>query len=153
MGGAITVAFCHCLAVGRCSPRQTLNTASPHPPHHRQIGPRDTSSSSSGSRVKISIPIYKHTKESKEGTCSICLSEFIEEEEIRVLPECSHPFHVPCIDVWLYSHSSCPLCRADIRPPLHLVLDVPNPSPESASSSSLDVQPEPRGRRDFLVGF
>lgn len=43
--------------------------------------------------------------------CAICLAEFIEEDEIRVLPQCGHGFHVNCIDTWLGSHSSCPSCR------------------------------------------
>ncbi|KAK6943679.1 Zinc finger, RING-type [Dillenia turbinata] len=150
MGCALIVAFYQCLTY---SPAQTLNAASPPVPHHREIGPRDTSSSSSGSRLKITIPTYRHTKESEEGTCSICLSEFMEEEEIRVLPECAHAFHVPCIDKWLYSHSNCPFCRADIRPPHLLVLDVPNPRPEPSSNSRVDVQSEPLVRRDYLVGY
>lgn len=49
-----------------------------------------------------------------EGTCSVCLSEFDEDESIRLLPKCTHAFHIPCIDTWLKSHSSCPLCRSDI---------------------------------------
>ncbi|KAK7406949.1 hypothetical protein VNO78_08585 [Psophocarpus tetragonolobus] len=43
--------------------------------------------------------------------CAICLSEFAAGDEIRVLPQCGHGFHVPCIDTWLGSHSSCPSCR------------------------------------------
>ncbi|KAH7548078.1 hypothetical protein JRO89_XS14G0063600 [Xanthoceras sorbifolium] len=54
---------------------------------------------------------------SGDFTCSICLSEFKDGEAIRLLPECLHSFHVPCIDMWLVSHSSCPLCRADT--PVH----------------------------------
>ncbi|KAL5795224.1 hypothetical protein ACOSQ2_000044 [Xanthoceras sorbifolium] len=46
--------------------------------------------------------------------CSVCLSEFEEDESIRLLPKCSHAFHVQCIDTWLKSHSNCPLCRANI---------------------------------------
>uniref|UniRef100_A0A7N0VGS1 RING-type E3 ubiquitin transferase n=1 Tax=Kalanchoe fedtschenkoi TaxID=63787 RepID=A0A7N0VGS1_KALFE len=50
-----------------------------------------------------------------EGTeCSVCLSEFEEGEKLRLLPKCSHAFHLPCIDMWLESHSNCPLCRANI---------------------------------------
>ncbi|KAL5705987.1 RING-H2 finger protein atl80 [Ranunculus cassubicifolius] len=47
----------------------------------------------------------------KIGDCPICLSEFVEGDEIRVLPQCGHGFHVGCIDTWLGSHSSCPSCR------------------------------------------
>ncbi|CAL0314259.1 unnamed protein product [Lupinus luteus] len=43
--------------------------------------------------------------------CAICLSEFAGGDEIRVLPQCGHGFHVGCIDTWLGSHSSCPSCR------------------------------------------
>lgn len=43
--------------------------------------------------------------------CAICLAEYVDGEEIRVLPQCGHKFHVQCIDLWLRSHSSCPSCR------------------------------------------
>lgn len=43
--------------------------------------------------------------------CPICLGEFAEGEKVRVLPMCSHGFHAKCIDTWLLSNSSCPLCR------------------------------------------
>merc|ERR1711939_646688 len=48
--------------------------------------------------------------------CSICLEEFVENEEIRVLP-CNHKFHPVCIDPWLLNVSgTCPICRYDLRP-------------------------------------
>ncbi|KAM0067869.1 putative transcription factor C2H2 family [Helianthus debilis subsp. tardiflorus] len=43
--------------------------------------------------------------------CAICLTEYADGDEIRVLPQCGHGFHVGCIDLWLNSHSSCPSCR------------------------------------------
>ncbi|RAL52991.1 hypothetical protein DM860_016226 [Cuscuta australis] len=43
--------------------------------------------------------------------CAICLSEYEDGDEIRVLPLCRHGFHAECIDTWLGSHSSCPSCR------------------------------------------
>ncbi|XP_012091144.1 RING-H2 finger protein ATL74 [Jatropha curcas] len=46
--------------------------------------------------------------------CAICLGEFMDGEKIRVLPKCSHGFHVRCIDTWLVSHSSCPTCRQSL---------------------------------------
>ncbi|KAL3639835.1 hypothetical protein CASFOL_014803 [Castilleja foliolosa] len=48
----------------------------------------------------------------KHSECAICLAEFAAGDEIRVLPQCGHSFHVGCIDTWLKSHSSCPSCRA-----------------------------------------
>lgn len=46
--------------------------------------------------------------------CSVCLSEFQDDESVRLLPMCNHVFHLPCIDTWLKSNSSCPLCRSSV---------------------------------------
>ncbi|XP_030445774.2 RING-H2 finger protein ATL52-like [Syzygium oleosum] len=51
-----------------------------------------------------------------EYECAVCLSVFEEGEEVRQLPRCKHSFHVSCIDMWLYSHSDCPLCRLPAHP-------------------------------------
>lgn len=49
--------------------------------------------------------------EAVASECAICLAEYVLGDEIRVLPQCGHGFHVTCIDTWLGSHSSCPSCR------------------------------------------
>ncbi|OVA00656.1 zinc finger protein [Macleaya cordata] len=54
---------------------------------------------------------FKAAVNGKLADCAICLTEYIEGDEIRVLPQCGHGFHVGCIDTWLGSHSSCPSCR------------------------------------------
>ncbi|KAI3810288.1 hypothetical protein L1987_19899 [Smallanthus sonchifolius] len=60
-----------------------------------------------------------------EGTdCSVCLTEFEEEDTLRILPNCKHAFHMPCIDTWLRSHTNCPLCRAGI---VDKAVDAPSP--------------------------
>lgn len=64
-----------------------------------------------------SIEIIKYKKGEglvEEADCSICLSEFRDDESLRLLPKCSHAFHIACIDTWLRSHKNCPLCRAPI---------------------------------------
>ncbi|KAJ8529913.1 hypothetical protein K7X08_036748 [Anisodus acutangulus] len=63
----------------------------------------------------ITIFKYKRGEGLVEGTeCSVCLSEFQEDETLRILPKCNHAFHIPCIDTWLRSHTNCPMCRAGI---------------------------------------
>ncbi|QCD86245.1 RING-H2 finger protein ATL40-like [Vigna unguiculata] len=64
--------------------------------------------------------------------CVVCLNALEGEEKVKLLPNCNHFFHVSCIDMWLGSHSTCPLCRAEVKPriqphgredPVSLVLD------------------------------
>ncbi|KAL5200288.1 hypothetical protein ABZP36_021491 [Zizania latifolia] len=57
--------------------------------------------------------------------CAVCLCEFDMDDKLRLLPTCGHAFHVPCIDAWLLSHSTCPLCRGSIL----LAEDSPASSP------------------------
>ncbi|CAI9781472.1 unnamed protein product [Fraxinus pennsylvanica] len=44
--------------------------------------------------------------------CPICLSEFEEREIVKLIPYCRHGFHPRCIDTWLSSHVTCPVCRS-----------------------------------------
>jgi len=48
--------------------------------------------------------------------CAVCLNEFGEEDRLRLLPKCKHAFHLECIDTWLLSNSTCPLCRRSLLP-------------------------------------
>lgn len=58
---------------------------------------------------------YKEIMGLKEPfDCAVCLCEFSEQDELRLLPLCSHAFHIGCIDTWLLSNSSCPLCRGSL---------------------------------------
>jgi len=65
------------------------------------------------------LPVVAYTATSKPPgvatDCPICLGEFVEGEKVRVLPECNHGFHLECIDEWLVSHSSCPMCRHSLN--------------------------------------
>ncbi|CAD5166871.1 E3 ubiquitin-protein ligase ATL41-like [Musa acuminata AAA Group] len=72
--------------------------------------------------------------------CAICLSAVEEGETVRTLPSCKHLFHVGCIDMWLGSHSTCPVCRTAVEPRPAATPDVSEPStvppPRAASQDS-----------------
>ncbi|XP_073048257.1 putative RING-H2 finger protein ATL21A [Primulina eburnea] len=46
-------------------------------------------------------------------TCPICLEEYNPTETVKSIIQCGHCFHESCIDLWLRTHSSCPICRND----------------------------------------
>ncbi|KAG8055388.1 hypothetical protein GUJ93_ZPchr0001g30100 [Zizania palustris] len=61
---------------------------------------------------------YGKAGDAAPGTeCAICLGAMQEGDVVRVLPACGHMFHVACVDRWLASSSSCPVCRAVVEPP------------------------------------
>ncbi|XP_047078620.1 RING-H2 finger protein ATL13-like [Lolium rigidum] len=84
--------------------------------------------------------------------CAVCLCEFEADDQLRLLPKCSHAFHLECIDTWLLSHSTCPLCRRSLLAPGEL---SPTCSPvvmvlesessrdmgESATHATADAEP------------
>ncbi|KAK4804741.1 hypothetical protein SAY86_004558 [Trapa natans] len=97
---------------------------------------------------KITVFKYKRGKGLVEGTdCSVCLTEFEEDETLRLLPKCSHAFHVSCIDTWLQSHTNCPNCRAPI------VTDTtPSPSSEPNNNGSWEEIQLDNGGSDVDLG-
>ncbi|EOA32520.1 hypothetical protein CARUB_v10015801mg [Capsella rubella] len=93
-----------------------------------------------------SITVYKYRKTDgfvESSDCSVCLSEFQENESLRLLPKCNHAFHVPCIDTWLKSHSNCPLCRTfiagfNVTPAVEIVALTDQPIDTENNSVSTD---------------
>lgn len=97
--------------------------------------------------VLNSLPVFLHSPaeaEQPSPECAVCLSEFEEKEIVRLLPKCSHSFHIECIDMWFRSHSTCPLCRSPVEKvagraepavePLEPVLEKPDSSEPGPSS-------------------
>ncbi|KAL5232440.1 hypothetical protein ABZP36_031216 [Zizania latifolia] len=81
---------------------------------------------------------YADVKAHKAGKgaleCAVCLSEFDDDETLRLLPKCSHAFHTDCIDAWLASHVTCPVCRANLVPD-----NGASPAAAAAAAASADV--------------
>lgn len=49
--------------------------------------------------------------------CSVCLGEYQAEDRLQQIPACGHTFHMDCIDHWLSTRTTCPLCRLSLLPP------------------------------------
>ncbi|CAN8288252.1 unnamed protein product [Cochlearia groenlandica] len=66
---------------------------------------------------KTNVLMFKDIKEEEEESncgeryCPICLEEYEDDHEVRVLEKCEHVFHSFCIDSWLTRNRSCPSCR------------------------------------------
>lgn len=89
----------------------------------------------------LPVFFYKSVKGLKEGAdCAVCLCEFEGEDRLRLLPKCSHAFHMDCIDTWLLSHSTCPLCRRSLLPDDSSIAAAHNGLLLDSSRSSMDVE-------------
>jgi Ring finger domain len=66
----------------------------------------------------ISYAAVKIVRTSKSPLeCAICLSEFVDDDVLRLLPGCRHVFHTGCISTWLENHVTCPVCRSNLSDP------------------------------------
>ncbi|KAL9664832.1 hypothetical protein QQ045_020241 [Rhodiola kirilowii] len=62
--------------------------------------------------------LYSAVKGWKEGLeCAICLSDIEDDDMLRLLTVCCHVFHQKCIDMWLKTHTTCPICRSSLTNP------------------------------------
>ncbi|GER52040.1 RING/U-box superfamily protein [Striga asiatica] len=107
-----SVTFLLLLYVKHCNMDSSSSPAAP-PPSCKNSGGAD--------RLTIqSLPIFRfsslkgHKKDGLE--CAVCLNRFDPDEFLRLLPKCSHAFHVECVDTWLEAHPTCPLCRCRVGP-------------------------------------
>ncbi|XP_045506241.1 E3 ubiquitin-protein ligase arkadia-like isoform X2 [Colias croceus] len=61
------------------------------------------------------LPSYKYCEQTHQGeqtSCVVCMCEFEARQTLRVLP-CAHEFHAKCVDKWLRSNRTCPICRGN----------------------------------------
>ncbi|XVF02415.1 hypothetical protein REPUB_Repub04eG0173800 [Reevesia pubescens] len=112
------------------------------------------------------LPVFLYTEImglKEPFDCPVCLCEFLEQDKLRLLPLCSHAFHIDCIDTWLMSNSTCPLCRGSLFTPgipiENPVFDFEYPREENMLSSNggseVSLGPKPAendiGKRVFSV--
>ncbi|KAJ1693300.1 hypothetical protein LUZ63_009998 [Rhynchospora breviuscula] len=67
--------------------------------------------------VKLSNLQLGEIKHGQTVLCAVCLGQLNSRHEVRELGNCSHLFHIECIDKWVdLGKVTCPLCRALLLP-------------------------------------
>lgn len=59
--------------------------------------------------------VYAHIIAPVNNTCPISRDEFEDESEITMIRGCNHIFNRFSLREWFVNHSTCPMCRNDIR--------------------------------------
>lgn len=71
-------------------------------------------------QIRAAAPETKYAVgmfEEGNRACSICLEPYSNGQALRCLPcDRRHHFCVQCIDTWLQTNSTCPVCRASLLP-------------------------------------
>lgn len=104
-------------------------------------------------KVVASLPVFVYkSREHEHGLeCVVCLNAMEEDDSGRLLPACKHAFHVGCIDMWLMSHATCPICRAPVEimgEPAQVVDAVSVVVPVVVVECEAAVQVEPRNANE-----
>lgn len=92
--------------------------------------------------VILALPMFRysqarvHPEKESDNTCSICLCEFEEDDEVTRLP-CKHVFHLEEIREWLKHKGTCPLCLAEVT--LDGIRDEPATSPSNGTQNELSA--------------
>jgi E3 ubiquitin-protein ligase RNF115/126 len=70
---------------------------------------------SKGASAKFiaSLPTIRLAKDCGDEMCSVCQDKLTAEEDVTQLP-CNHQYHKDCIEPWLQSNHTCPVCRAEL---------------------------------------
>lgn len=112
--------YARCVNRSRSSSAQNATTSS----SHSRNSPPSSQPQGLDAATINSIPIISYHRTStglnssetiELSECSICLGVFEEGEKVKVLQSCCHCYHCECVDKWLITHSSCPMCRTSVR--------------------------------------
>ncbi|XP_019190811.1 PREDICTED: RING-H2 finger protein ATL29 [Ipomoea nil] len=82
--------------------------------------------------------VKDYRKEQYGLECAICLVEFEDASVLRLLTSCNHVFHQECIDLWLESHKTCPVCRQALDSPAKST----SPSPPHSALDGTAMPPD-----------
>ncbi|XP_057800247.1 E3 ubiquitin-protein ligase ATL4-like [Salvia miltiorrhiza] len=89
--------------------RRSFSTADDVVSSNHRVAPTD---------LLNSLPLFtfRSVANNGGGDCAVCLSKFEAHDQLRLLPVCRHAFHAACIDKWIASNQTCPLCRSTVLP-------------------------------------
>lgn len=95
---------------------------------------------------------------SEDLECPVCLAPFETDDNLRLLPGCNHVFHFDCIAAWFSSHTTCPLCRASLLPPIipkhqQLSNDDARIAMPEFTEAEREVEHRDGGQRDLVLVF
>lgn len=139
--GFFSIYFCRCFMQNLlCTWHLRRNTAA------APVGGAAMSASGTGLDPSIvdSFPSFMYstvkdyTKERYGLECAICLVEFRSSDVLRLLTTCCHVFHQECIDLWLESHRTCPVCRRNLNSPVQSPVKSPRPSSHAPAPAAAD---------------
>lgn len=88
-------------------------------------------------REMLPIIVYKESFSVRDTQCSVCLGDYQAEDRLQQIPACAHTFHIDCIDSWLSTHSTCPLCRLSLLSSHKSQNESPDVPVESSHESSV----------------
>ncbi|KAF8841419.1 hypothetical protein BDN67DRAFT_883781, partial [Paxillus ammoniavirescens] len=54
-------------------------------------------------------------KEDSETRCPICLDDYEPSDAVTKLLECPHWLHKTCLEQWLRTANTCPVCRKKVK--------------------------------------
>ncbi|XP_010912670.1 RING-H2 finger protein ATL58 [Elaeis guineensis] len=96
-------------------------------------------------REMLPVVIFKASFLIRETQCSVCLGEYQPNDRLQRIPQCGHTFHVDCIDHWLTTNTTCPLCRASLLPVTKAVeTNVPYHESQTIGEDNLQEQSSER---------
>lgn len=106
-------------------------------------------------REMLPIIVFKESFSVSDTQCSVCLADYQAEDRLQQIPACGHTFHMDCIDHWLATHTTCPLCRLSLTAaartpaePLTILVETPHgTSPEQTQPDAQVSQPRNENER------
>ncbi|CAL5018929.1 unnamed protein product [Urochloa decumbens] len=108
------------------------------------VAPEEEAVDDEKERLIASLPLFTMASAlaalpKSSPDCAVCLSPFSPDAELRLLPACRHAFHADCVDAWLRTTPSCPLCRAAVSLPHPPLPTAPAAPAAAAAQEPLDA--------------